>query len=273
MQKRVLKVLAILLVLVMVIGSVPVSAAKKVTATSKKKVEKALKKTKAATVTFATEQDGTIVIHSQDGKENNKKLVINTPNADIVNYGSFKSVSIVACKSYKEKGEANTLYVKDEDAQIKICKDTAAKVVIQTEKANIIVNDNALVAIDCRTEGADVDVTVADGAMVGVEVKKAADVTVEPKDESVSAIVGVENKAEGTKLTTSMPTLLETYQDMEIVANKGSEGSIFDKANDAIDVNVDNKSEEPVFVTVGGELPSTNPDNASTAAITVEGIN
>ncbi|MBO4510014.1 MAG: hypothetical protein J5718_01555, partial [Lachnospiraceae bacterium] len=93
MQKRVLKVLAILLVLVMVIGSVPVSAAKKVTATSKKKVEKALKKTKAATVTFATEQDGTIVIHSQDGKENNKKLVINTPNADIVNYGSFKSVS------------------------------------------------------------------------------------------------------------------------------------------------------------------------------------
>ena len=40
-----------------------------------------------------------------------------------------------------------------------------------------------------------------------------------------------------------------------------------------LDVDVANQSEEPVIVLVGGELPTTNPDDASTAAIKVEGVN
>ena len=43
-------------------------------------------------------------------------------------------------------------------------------------------------------------------------------------------------------------------------------------ANDAVDVNLKNESETVIIVTIGGEIPSNIPDNASTAAISVEGI-
>ncbi len=269
-KSNIIKALAMLLVLVMVIGSVPVSAAKKVTANSKKAVEKALKAEKAATVTFKTDATGKIVIHSQENSAN-KKLVVDAPNADIVNYASFKSVNVKACKSYTEKGEENVLYVKDSNAKVEVAKNTAvAKIVVQTKKANVTVKSGASAVVVAKKANAKVTLKAADASMVGVSIAKKANLTVKGGS---TAFVAIENKAEDSKVTASIPIMLEAEQDMDIVMNKGSEGSIIDKANDAIDVDVANKSEEPVVVLVGGELPTTNPDDASTAAIKVEGVN
>lgn len=268
-KKNVFKVLALLCVLVLVVGSIPVSAAK--LKTIAKRINNGISAEEPGTIKITTKAEGTIVVHS-DENSSNKSLYINAPNAKVVNYANFKIVSIKACKKYVEKGEDNDLKVTG-TAKIQVTPGGSVGTISVKTAApvEIVAGAGAEVAqIAVNKTGADIDITVADGAMVGVEVNKKADVTLEG---STEAVVGVLNHAEDTKLTTSVPTYLETEQSMDLVANEGSEGSIFDKTNDAIDVNVTNNSEEPVVVTVDGEIPSGNPDNASTAAITVEGIN
>lgn len=271
MQKRIFKVLAVLLVLVMAIGSIPVSAAKNVEAGSKKEVNDAIGAKKAATVTLATDAEGKIVIHSQDGAENNKKLVIDAPNADIINYGSFKAVNIVACKSYREKGNLNTIYVKDNKAKIKVCKDTlVSNLVVQTKKATIEINEGAGANITAKKANAKINIEAEDDTLVGVTIVKKATVNVKGSDES---LIGIQNLAEGSKIIADSTVYVETEQDLDVVLNAGAEASVIDKASDAVDVDLDNNTENVIIVTIGGEIPTQNPDNASTAAITVEGIN
>ena len=269
-KSNIIKALAMLLVLVMVIGSVPVSAAKNVTAGSKKAFEKALKAEKAATITFSTEASGKIVLHS-NANSANKKLVVDAPNADIVNYANYKSVNVKACKSYTEKGEENVLYVKDSNAKVEVAKNTAvAKIVVQTKKISITANSGATMSVFAKKAGTKISVNAKASSVVGVSVDKKANLNIKGSE---NAFVAIASKAEGSKVTASMPIILEAEQDVAITLNKGAEGSMLDKANDAIEVALTNKSEEPIFVTIGGELPPVNPDNASTAAISVEGVN
>ena len=98
MKKRnVFKVLALLCVLVLVVGSIPVSAAKLKTVS--RRINKGMAKTDEATIRITTNAVGTIVVHS-DPKSSNKSLYINAPNAKVVNYADVKIVSIKACKKY-----------------------------------------------------------------------------------------------------------------------------------------------------------------------------
>ncbi len=269
MQKRILKVLAMLLVLVMAIGSVPVSA-KTVTVNSKAKYEQKASKKKKSTIKFVTTKSGTIVLHSQGGKENNKKLVINAPNANIVNYGTFKSINVADCESFKEKGEGNTIYVKDTDAKIKVCKEIVATIIIQTENIDIQVNENAIVAAICRKADANVNVNAEDGATVGVQATKIADITLSG---SASAIFGVENKAEGTKVECDATVYMTTSKDIIVVLGENATGSMIDASNDIINVVIENPANVVYVSMVNGEVVNNAGQGTGTgAAITVEGL-
>ena len=272
MKKSIFKVLAMLLVLVMVLGSIPVSAkAKTVTVTTKAALAEALRDPEPATITFEYNGAGKVVIHSQDGKESNKKLIIEASKANINNWANVKSINVKACKSYTEKGSENVLYVKDKNAKIKIAKNVAVgKIVIQTNKISIDAKDGSSAVIVAKKSNGKATVKAANGSTLGLSIVKKINLKLRGVD---TAFVALENKADGTKVTAYLPILAEFLQDGDLVMKKGSEGSIIDKANDAIDVEVANQSEEPVIVLVGGELPTTNPDDASTAAIKVEGVN
>lgn len=271
MKKSVLKVLAMLLVLVMVIGSIPVSAAKTVETDSKKGVNDAIGGKKAATVVLATDAEGTIVIHSQDGAESNKKLVIDAPNANIVNYGSFKAINIAACKSYKEKGVDNVIYVKDSKAKLTICKDVeVGKIVVQTKKATLNFNDGSNGIVVAKKAKGKLTINASEDTVIGVQLAKKTTLTVNGDED---ALVGVENDAEGSKIVASTTVYIEANQSCDVNLKEGAEGSLVDAANDAVDVNLKNESETVIIVTIGGEIPSNIPDNASTAAISVEGVN
>ena len=272
MKKSIFKVLAMLLVLVMVLGSIPVSAkTKTVTVTTKTALEAALRDSEPATITFKYDGAGTVVIHSQKGKESNKKLIIDAPKAKINNWASVESINVKACKSYTEKGQDNVLYVKAKKAKITVAKNIpVSKMVLQTKSANIKVKNGASVVLVAKKSDGKATVTAEDSSMIGISILKKMELKLKGVD---TAFVALENKADGTKIIAYVPFMAEFYQDGSAVMKKGSEGSILDKVNDAISVLVNNQSEEPVIVLIGGELPTTNPDDASTAAIKVEGVN
>ena len=116
-KRKSLRLLAIVLTLVMVIGLVPAGAASKKSYTAKTVSEliAAAKKSGSGTITLTTSSKGTLTIKdskltSVEKKRLAKKdIVINAPKAKIKNYLKFNSITIVAAKSYAEAASGNSI--------------------------------------------------------------------------------------------------------------------------------------------------------------------
>ena len=108
MKKRILMFLALTLVMLLSVSGIPVNAAKKVEVTSLKKLTKELKKKSSGTIVFSTKSKKTITIQAvASGK--NKKLVIDAPNAKIINKSALKSITVKNAKSFTEKAKGNKI--------------------------------------------------------------------------------------------------------------------------------------------------------------------
>ncbi len=91
------------------------------------------------------------------GNYKKKTLIVNAPKADVVNKGSFKSISIKAIKknTWTEQAEDNTFYVSASVGHIVVPKDSGIKKVVFTgNKSNIrldIKGDIESIVVDSKT--------------------------------------------------------------------------------------------------------------------------
>ena len=269
-RRNIVKVLVMMLVLVMVIGSIPASAKKKkVTVSgSKKKIEKAIGKSKSAYITISSDANK-VTIPATEGSEN-KKIVIDCPNADVTNYATFQKVTVKAAKSYTEAAPTNTVVVKNEDAVIKVAKTVSLAIIeVKSESATIIAKKGSTAAVIADKKGADVKIEASKKATVGVALQKTATLEVSG---SRKATIGIVNQAEDSTVIANTQVAIQTEQDINIVANEGSEGTILDKTNDAIEANIENNTNDVVIQTINGEYPPVDNPNATSGAIGVEGL-
>ena len=118
-MKTVRKMFALLLVLVVVIGTimwirddVPTSAAtesKYKLVCNVKQLKKAMKEKQATTIVFRTETYNNITIPSVKAAKN-KKIYIFAPNSAVTNKTRFDTVTVKSAKSYTEAAKGNTIF-------------------------------------------------------------------------------------------------------------------------------------------------------------------
>ena len=152
---------------------------------SQKELEKALKNKNVRKITVATQ--GAVTFTVPQGDYSKVELVINAPNADVVNNGKFKSIDIQAIKpnTYRENAKGNVITVSATgDARVIVeTGATVAKIMVSGSKGNVKL--------------------VVDGTLSGITIDAPVNVTVEGKT-TVAVPVTVNEKAAGANVTSSM---------------------------------------------------------------------
>ena len=184
-KKKIFRLFAIVLIMVLAFTSLPVSAAKKITVNSGKKLEKELKKKKSGTIVLSTNSKKTITIPKVSTSKN-KKLIINAPNAKIVNSSVMKSITVEKASKYTEKAKGNKIVLADSQTSFSaVSKSSVKKITVSAKTAQITLGENAKVSnLACQTNSATVNVSVSEGASIDVNVSEKTNLVVKGSEKA-----------------------------------------------------------------------------------------
>lgn len=211
---------------------------------SKKELEKALKNKNVRKITVATQ--GAVTFTVPQGDYSKVNLVINAPNADVVNNGKFKSIDIQAIKpnTYRENAKGNVITVSATgDARVIVeTGATVAKIMVSGSKGNVKL--------------------VVDGTLSGITIDAPVNVTVEGKT-TVAVPVTINEKAAGANVTSSTPVEVKAAAPIALNLTKGAEGSKVETTSDKAEVTVKNKTTQAVTVTTPAGSKDVAKDTTS----------
>ncbi len=153
-------------------------------------------------ITISTNDEVTFNIPSGEYKKT--KLVVDAPNADVYNYGVFESIELqkIAADTWHEEAKGNEL-------------------VIIAGNARVVVGEKASVKIEVTAQGAKITIE-NNGVISEVVMDKASEITVSGKSEQPVPVVV---KAEGAKVTSSVPLKVEAQAKATLTLLPGAEKS------------------------------------------------
>lgn len=251
LRSRVARLVALTLALVLIFGALPASAASnEIVVRTKKQLVKAMQQKSAATIIFRTNRKTKFIIPALENSAN-KKLVMEAPNAKAFNKATFKTITLKSSDSFNERGKDNSLYIKGDGITLTVSKGTEAKKVsISANDVLIKVSDNADAGdIILNKKDAEVKINVAKNAEANITVKKKADLIVSGDK---TADVKVVSQAKNTKITASVPVDLVAEKKVDLVLEKGSEGSNVESAK-GVDVDLSGEAEKNATVVQDGK--------------------
>ena len=211
---------------------------------SQKELEKALKNKNVTKITVATQ--GAVTFTVPQGDYSKVELVINAPNADVVNNGKFKSIDIQAIKpnTYRENAKGNVITVSATgDARVIVeTGATVEKIMVSGSKGNVKL--------------------VVDGTLSGITIDAPVNVTVEGKT-TAAVPVTVNEKAAGANVTSSTPVEVKAAATIALNLTKGAEGSKVETTSDKAEVTVKNETTQAVTVTTPAGSKDVAKDTTS----------
>ena len=162
-----------------------------VTVSSQKQLEAALKNTAAKTLRFQTEAEGAFTIPKAD--YSGIDLIVDAPNADMENNGTFKSISVQAIKdsTWLENAAGNFLNIFAKTARIVVSQGASVSgIAFAQTGAKVALEVNGTVnGVSFQSPDTDAKVSVSQGSSLGnVSVEEAAQRT--KLDIDVSGSVG-----------------------------------------------------------------------------------
>ena len=246
-----LKFFTALLVLAMVIGSVPVSAASgEIVVKTKKQLVKVMEKKSSATIIFRTNRKTKFIIPAIENSAN-KKLVMEAPNARAFNKATFKTITLNKSEYFNERGNDNSLYIKGDGVKLTVSKGIEARKVSVTATDVIVkvASDGNVGDIICNKKAAKITVAVAKNAEANITIKKTADLIVKGDQ---TADITIDSNADGTTITTSAPAEINANGETNVTFGEGSEGSGV-RADDVSNININENSASVSGITVNGE--------------------
>lgn len=183
-------------------------------------------------IMLATDKEAVFTI--AEGNYSDTTLFVDAPRAEIKNHAIFKSIHINAIKedTWEENAIGNSLYVTA--IKVRIIVNGMAEIreiTFDREEAVIFIEQNGVVQKLTLLKPADLNLT-GDGERVPIT---------------------IEQTSEGSTITTSVPIKIEAADDLDIILNSGSEGSMINKSDPSIRVKVDNNSEEQVIITTNNQ--------------------
>lgn len=218
----------------------------KKTVTTQQQLNEALKNKKLTSITISTKKktDFTIL----DGTYKNVDLFVNAPNADVQNYGVFKSVSIQSIKpdTWHEYAKGNTITLQAKNAHLVVEEiGSVNKIEIPTKDAQVELEINGTVKQMVGTEKSELILT-NNGTVEKVVVKAVSNLQVKGTSEQAVPIE-IGKKAEGTKIDSAIPVQVITPVKVEITLQKGAEGSSIEVTKE-VGVTVSNQTDTKVTV-------------------------
>lgn len=203
-------------------------------ANNQEQLNKALAQETLKDITLSTTKAGVFVI--EKGIYLDKTLNINTPNADVNNYGVFKEIHITALKddTWIEYADGNVIYLTDEQLRFVVAEDARIKRIVVDQQ-------NAVMNFDIN------------GTVEEIVVIQKADLVITGSSKEVLMLM--DEQASSSKVTISVPIKLKTKASFSLILNKGSEGSQIDKSANSLEVTVDNRLTTMVVVTTNQAYP------------------
>lgn len=162
-----------------------------------------LLKAKVTKITLRTDKEVTFTI--PEGNYKNVTLAVDAPKADIYNNGVFKAIEIyqVAPSTFHENAKGNKLVVKSGAASIDVAEDASVSIEITSAGAKVTIKNN-------------------NGEITNVVMMNAAELKIEGESKNS---IPVEIKAEGAKITTSVPMAVTATVKAAITLEKGAEAT------------------------------------------------
>ena len=209
-------------------------------------------------ITLTTEKETTFTIAK--GDYSNKNLIVNAPNADVKNHGSFKNITVKAIKdsTWIEYADGNVIYLSDK--QLRIIADSDAHI--------------KKIVFDTADTVANVEIN---GIVDEIDILQPTKIKMSGTAENVPVVV--EEKADGCTINSSIPLNMQLKANADITLSSGAEKSVLDKDKSELDVKVDNQTSKEIIVTTNhtnGEIikagentiPTASPSGAPTIAPT-----
>ncbi|MBP5330735.1 MAG: hypothetical protein J6Y89_02675, partial [Lachnospiraceae bacterium] len=282
-MKRFTRILAVLLALVLVMGSIPAEAAStSITVNSQSALNEALTSGKYTKVTLKVDDKATIKIN--DGKYSTIALYIKAGKATIENNAVFKSITVDDASVYTEKAVGNTIKVADKKITFNVAKGAEVKTLTLAKK-NATDSVNVEGKVTTLKVSSKTTLSLVNNGTVGkLYTYKGGSVDISGAS---SAVTTVYVKKTSATISTDLPIKFYVYKAADITLKEGSEGtSVTGKEDDAV-ITVKNNSGKKVTVkekdgskttvkageskTVGGDaasVPTTAPTPTPTAAPT-----
>ena len=195
------------------------------------------------------ETDDVVNFEIPAGDYSNINLVVNTPNADIINNGNFSSITInsIATDTWTENVNGNVLVINAAAGHIVIPEDAELQE-IQIKNANSyfvldVKGKVGTINVDADTQ-LNINVT---GVVDTINVNDAAAVNIDGKS-SANININVEGNADGTSITSNVAVNVNAAANTEVNIRKGAEGSTVVITDKSKEVEVTNNSKESVKV-------------------------
>ncbi len=257
LQRKLLRLLAFTLILVLTLNVLspivfPVDAASgEIVVKTKKQLVKAMEKKSAATIIFRTNRKTRFIIPVIENSAN-KKLIMEAPNARAFNKATFKTITLNSSGYFNERGNENSLYVKGDGVKLTVSKGIEAKKVSITATDVLIkvASDANVNDIICNKKASEITLSVAKNAEANITIKKTAALIL---DGDNTADIKVVAQAKDTKITASVPVDIVAEKDVDVVLEKGSEGSSIDSAK-GVDVDLSGAAEKNATVVEDGKM-------------------
>ena len=215
--------------------------------TTQEELNTALKNTNITNLILKTDQKEKYII--PEGKFENVSLTVDAPNADVENYGNFKSITIkqIAADTWTENAKNNVLILDAAAGHVVVPADAGIKeirVVNSNSSFKLEVQGNIdKISIDSISK---VDINMS-GTLGIMEVNNRATVSISGSSAS-PVIINVGEKADGTTINSYVKTSVTASADTEINLSKGAEGSSVKTENSEKSVEVTNNTDQAVTV-------------------------
>ena len=238
---------------------------------SQVQLNKALKNGKLKNIIIETKKAENFII--PNGNYKKVKLIVNAPNSDITNNGEFEEIEIKNIKpsTWHEKANGNHISVDAKKASLVIEENASVESLVFTkEEAKAGVQVNGKVKEVLVEKKAELALTV-NGTMEQVKVNAPAELTLSGTTKE-QVQVTMEREAEGSKIDSAIKVLVETPVKVDMILQKGAEGSTVTVTEKEVNVQLENKTEDKVIINVPdgskevgkGEVSTENKVDPST---------
>lgn len=253
MNRRWIRIAALVLTMIFVLGTVaPAAAAKKrpktsITVTTQEELIKALKSGKYKKITIKTDAKVTFSLAAKYSNSD-LKIVVDAPNATFNSKGTVGSIVVNEAKTVKEYASGNNITINDEKLTFKAMEGASLeKLKIASETGQInIVNNGEIERLDVTGES---KVTVEQNGSFGrLYVAAAGDITLTGTTEEKLAVT-VKPEAVGARITSEIPVKANLYCNADLVLQQGAENSGVTVKNETAGVKLENNTEKKVTVT------------------------
>ncbi|MCR5321890.1 MAG: hypothetical protein K6E85_01195 [Lachnospiraceae bacterium] len=251
-MKRFTRVLAVVLALVLVFGSIPAEAAsKQIKVKSQSALDEALSSGKYTKITISSSDKVTFKIAS--GKYKKVQLYVKSKNATVENSAVFKKIVITDAAVFNEKAVGNTIKVADKAVTINVLKGAKVKTLALSKTS---ASDNSV-----NIQGTVETLKIAEAAkktklaLVNNATLNKLYIYGDNSDVNISgtadktATVAVYDDADGTTIESASAIKLVIKGDADITLDEGAEGTTVAIKEDKLDVTLQNDSNKKVTVT------------------------